>query len=1373
MKTGYSGVAKILWSQEGPLQFHGTGFLVSPRHVLTCAHVLREGKELNPETRFELPNLWPRVEIRFEDSSTGAIETIQGETQACDADLALICLDRPVQRRPFLLVSGLTEKYEELLLSGTVIGFARFEGEILTDHLSKNLSSFRRDSNTHLLRSIDISGGVYEGTSGGPFALLLEKEPICLGMARLGGQGRAVSQIVLSDTLLQFLVQEGVAGFSAIPASELLKLVAPSPLRTVSANEMRQQNREALEELRKQSALASSDAGIIELSFGATGEALKLDQELYVTRKVESEVIGYLQEKLETGSPMVLIVGEAGYGKTSLLWHLYQTLPRQEWEPWFMKSSFLSRWFRSASGSSLSNSGFDQSRLFSAIAAVLAGSRKPVLLLDTVDLLLHDEANRDDLRELLQSVSASGCAVVVTCRHQEARLLQPLKMNPVLLGKYDDDELLEAVEKHVKRFSEGFPDPQEQLSRLCEAVARGRPVKDVCSSPLMLRMLFLIYAPQSIPDEIHAFRLYKEFWEFRVESDRRAENPSHSGRNLERACWITALTMLAEGTPEPDEQVIKNTAAQHKVLWADVEQLVSRGVLKRSETGTLSFFHQTFFEHGAARAMLRLFHENGLLMLDRRMENNWSDLFCAPVLEQALLLAENDAWPVRSSADAMLPALLRHPSITAKTSGIYVYCHRKQVPDPAAAEMDSLLRSESHPLIDSYLRWAPNLPPSHLETLFLALEVIWKRGRWAEQEFMLAMLERMAFRAPARTRNFLEEHQVLRFVIGTKANNVAERKLARVLMALSRVWAEWSLEQFIQLFNGIFDRTQGTDAPVKLLAAMAECAEYLGAKDLATRFDQHVPPWKNQKVRDFDELARAYGHLWFLEWTARRSLVDEVVQDIDKDKAADKLRLYTKLEGLAELLLKTDSAAVDAVFEAVSREKIHERRWAWISVVLKCLMLGDKTAWGSDGSPRVLVYKRLASILLDSSPDRDKDLGERIRRMICETSIPPQLFVKILGHTDAPFPELWLDSGYLAELLPEGYVSKHPIAELALIQATKDWPQHEELLISVRTRLTSFVKMERRIAKQYLNLTFLLRQTPGVAEILPEINQWYPGMLQSLKPELEQFLLYLMTSRQGKLRRAGVALWQQMLQLDLTAMPLLEDLFAKFDREEDTMARSGLLGLMGLTASKSKQEIQPLIDKLRPLTTSENPDVRTRSRSALISSILRSRAEAACYGFEVLELVLQPPTDSKLAGELGYVLQEIQASDPPAALEFCCKLLVSTGVTALGLQSKRTLSFRLRQPVRALIHTLTTDDKENFLKLVPTLDHTLGGILVDAICHEQFNSSVPLLNELLEHPGVSPEIKDLIRRAKYNRERTGGGQAWPELFQALRLAQEA
>lgn len=64
------------------------------------------------------------------------------------------------------------------------------------------------------------------------------------------------------------------------------------------------------------------------------------------------------------------------------------------------------------------------------------------------------------------------------------------------------------------------------------------------------------------------------------------------------------------------------------------------------------------------------------------------------------------------------------------------------------------------------------------------------------------------------------------------------------------------------------------------------------------------------------------------------------------------------------------------------------------------------------------------------------------------------------------------------------------------------------------------------------------------------------------------------------------------------------------------------------------------------------------------------------------------------------------------------------------------------------------------LGFVPDLDYILGSIIVDAICHEQFKS----FDELLKNPKVSPEIKNLIRKAKYVRERTRGGKAWPEFI---------
>ena len=55
----------------------------------------------------------------------------------------------------------------------------------------------------------------------------------------------------------------------------------------------------------------------IDLSFGESGEVLKLEKGLYVTRTIESEVLTYLFEKVQADqNSMVLIVGEAGYGDT-------------------------------------------------------------------------------------------------------------------------------------------------------------------------------------------------------------------------------------------------------------------------------------------------------------------------------------------------------------------------------------------------------------------------------------------------------------------------------------------------------------------------------------------------------------------------------------------------------------------------------------------------------------------------------------------------------------------------------------------------------------------------------------------------------------------------------------------------------------------------------------------------------------------------------------------------------------------------------------------------------------------------------------------------------------------------------------------------
>src|ERR1035438_8617285 len=115
--------------------------------------------------------------------------------------------------------------------------------------------------------------------------------------------------------------------------------------------------------------------------------------------------------------------------------------------------------------------------------------------------------------------------------------------------------------------------------------------------------------------------------------------------------------------------LVDNMASQVGLPMEQLRDLISRGIIKHSETGTISFFHQTFFEHSAARAILDVYSDDALRVLEKRMSKGWSDLFCAPVYEQALLLSENMVGRSSQDADKQLASLLANDHLTGASSG--------------------------------------------------------------------------------------------------------------------------------------------------------------------------------------------------------------------------------------------------------------------------------------------------------------------------------------------------------------------------------------------------------------------------------------------------------------------------------------------------------------------------------------------------------------------------------------------------------------------------------------------------------------------------------------------------------------------------------
>lgn len=214
----------------------------------------------------------------------------------------------------------------------------------------------------------------------------------------------------------------------------------------------------ALKNVRILSQIAAKDAGFVtEFGDDENSIGIRLDQNLYVNRTIETEIHKLLDTSPIDELTLLLITGEAGFGKTSLLWHLYHTLPGNNlMEPWFIKSTFLTTTIPPAAtpDSFYQSSQLTVSKLLAAADAVNQQGKKPVILLDTVDLLLHNERDRERLLEVLSHLRMSGCRVIATSRPQEAVHLRAHADRLVGLQEYDARELEEAVANHVHCFYE-------------------------------------------------------------------------------------------------------------------------------------------------------------------------------------------------------------------------------------------------------------------------------------------------------------------------------------------------------------------------------------------------------------------------------------------------------------------------------------------------------------------------------------------------------------------------------------------------------------------------------------------------------------------------------------------------------------------------------------------------------------------------------------------------------------------------------------------------------------------------------------------------------------------------------------------------------
>ena len=368
-------------------------------------------------------------------------------------------------------------------------------------------------------------------------------------------------------------------------------------------------------------------------------QAIYLDSGLYVHRKPEeATLLRHVEQFARADTPRgewVCVIGNAGHGKSSFLWYIYESL---KGHPHLKVIPFLAQleghWSRiETTALSLHRS--------------LAGRAKVIVIIDTLDILVGvaDHA----LAAMLNSLRAAGCLLITTSRRQEAERLFSIMPSDhqIELKRFNDDEAQQAIGNFVNLgyYWLSTEARQRQIDNIWGILDQQRNVRELDLEPLILRMIFEAYIPDRIPRDVNTLQVYKRFWSKRVLLDHIVKTADERFTR-EKFCRLIAR-QIGFGGGHSDKLSVDLLERQWKALWPDpfshtaLEGLVSTGVLQWADgVSTIRFFHQTFFEYAVAYDLLLSEEpviEQGVRMLLADVANY--GLFRAPILKQFAIQA--------------------------------------------------------------------------------------------------------------------------------------------------------------------------------------------------------------------------------------------------------------------------------------------------------------------------------------------------------------------------------------------------------------------------------------------------------------------------------------------------------------------------------------------------------------------------------------------------------------------------------------------------------------------------------------------------------------------------------------------------------------
>ncbi|WP_338848815.1 hypothetical protein V8J88_07815 [Massilia sp. W12] len=1146
--------------------------------------------------------------------------------------------------------------------------------------------------------------------------------------------------------------------------------------------------------------------------------ALRLSEGLYVQRK-EGVILTHKIDALLQGGPGVqgaprifIVRGEAGHGKTSLLWWLQQRYAAQaDAAPLFLRAAWL--------GACAGAIRISAARLTEACALLQQQGQTAIVLIDTVDLLVRSEEDASVLMKgVLASLHQLGAIVVLTSRPQEARRLKAADLPSTHLDliAYDDSELQDALARYAARYyrSQGAGvDVAQHFARIERAVAQGKPVKQICAIPLALRMLFEIYAPDSIPEEIHIVDLYQAYWRNRVEADVRAAYAEHdspapaSGANhAPAAMWLAAL-MLAQGSVELEADSIDWLWRQQNLARAALDDLLHRGIVQRGPGGALSFFHQTFFEHAAARAMLYLLPQAGLQLLAQRVAARTDDLFIKPVLQHALLLAE-PMPQLQALRQTVFSQLLQAQDIADQSLALYVYCHWKRAsPAPCVAQVQAHLLQENceEALQIEFLRFAGNLASARSQELLPLLGPLWQRPQQAlrRRKHIMHLLARLAWRWPQAVSALLDAWQAYDYVFHKERMNddITVSLLETVGNAWLRAQADADAQERAASLPALRQRLlyclqRALAAPFHFslaeqwasLIGQAQAAEMRlvlqACSEMHAQWDKAIEDGRSRK---FNYL---YCSLWLRAWQAAQTPLASLLSEAQAlTQAGPSAALSLHLMTLAQSLICLPPVALAARLpELLSWLTQHaSSHWpiCWVDRFLGPLFRHCLREQIAPEAVSAYLQTRLLQGLAQRA-QRLAGLGVATRLIQYSELSGPELAQVFAPAADSISPQDWRAVRELNRLLFAAQLAGIAAARQAFAGFVQEMRADKAFLSTLQQQLIQDYERSGalREAVLLLRLIGLSGDSTKLLTIAPELRQ---RMQQEadIASQTTRLIAELLRSPSSTVRSAAVQNLPALVQAGLFPLPdaslalqLLQGERVAKNHAHTAKWVANAIDLDQASAHTLALEVRTrLLQVLQPgagdavfLKESYLEIFAALIRRGLLNpahALGGDMPGALPLAQELLSCSLAAPLTERHLTLFGRSISSVAAQNAHAALRLLQQLFTAPAIAQLGQGARRDLARHLRAPVRDIFSFGEQAVWHAMLEMCLVIDYRLARAIIEAAMEKRALELGERLEAMRQDGQLHGDLRKLIFTWKHHHERSDGGQAWLELLQHL------